>query len=855
MCAEDVTTTYLFTNRDWNATCDNEAANWTCNVRAGGFTAGQGTQVTTSSTGANATSPISFTDVKEIVVTYCTNSSKGQGAIKVKVGVGTEQSFTVTKPSSGGTTLKTATFSFDPEETGTVTLTVDCDVNSIYIYSIAITEADNGGSTLETSDLALTDAPVDLEFDLFNNSSAQTVIYTTSGSGAVTVSGGTGYVTTSVDVTNKTITVTPTTVTPSAQTITVKQAADETYAAGSVTFTVSVTDSTPFAGGDITFTAGTDVGSTTGNNSEDQMTKSVVTISSTDAAFAAEQYRLYQNSATTFTTSQGKISKIVFTQSGSYAISNLTPDVGSLSNATWTGSATSVTFTASAQARASKIVVTVDMTNKAEPNFSFGETTSFTVNPNAEFTAPTLTYAQGFDGTIVYASSDEDVALVDEQTGEVVIGSIEGTATITATSAATDNFYAGSASYTINVVDSREEAGLAWSAAKVDIDKEATSYTLPTLTNDNNLTVTYSSSNEDIAVVDESTGETVVETSALGTATITATFAGNATYKPGTASYIINIVDPNANDGSIDKPYTVADIKAGVTNTSGVYVKGFIVGNYNATAPITGGNNFTDTNLALADTPNETDGSMTIPVELTSANSMRTNWGPSNKPYNIAVAQVLVKGNIISYFGVQGIKQSKDITKIAEQVTVSSVGVGTYSTDVSLDFSESGITACTAVANGTSVALTEISSSVVPANAGVVLKADGGASALVPVVDSDATLSDNEMEPNVARALVAKDGADGKTNYILSNEAAGVGFYLAADGDGAYLPAHRAYLSTTATASAPFLSFDEGTTGIGATLNDNGEMINDKVYDLSGRRVAQPTKGIYIINGKKVVVK
>ena len=95
------------------------------------------------------------------------------------------------------------------------------------------------------SDLALTGAPVTLSFDLYNNASAQTVSYTTSGTGAVTVSGGDGYVTTSVDASTKTITVTPTAVTPSAQTITVSQAADATHEAGSTTFTVSVSDSTP----------------------------------------------------------------------------------------------------------------------------------------------------------------------------------------------------------------------------------------------------------------------------------------------------------------------------------------------------------------------------------------------------------------------------------------------------------------------------------------------------------------------------------------------------------------------------------------------------------------------------------
>ncbi len=109
----------------------------------------------------------------------------------------------------------------------------------------AVTVTYKGGSTLDPCNLALNDAPVVLSFDLFNNSAAQTIHYTTSSTGAVTISGGTGYVSTSIDEATKTITVTPNAKTPSAQTITISQAADDNYDAGTATFTVSVDDSTP----------------------------------------------------------------------------------------------------------------------------------------------------------------------------------------------------------------------------------------------------------------------------------------------------------------------------------------------------------------------------------------------------------------------------------------------------------------------------------------------------------------------------------------------------------------------------------------------------------------------------------
>ena len=112
------------------------------------------------------------------------------------------------------------------------------------IFDDVVFTYSTGGSDLEDSDLTLTGAPVALNFDLYNNSSAQVINYTTSSTGAVTVSTS-DYVTTSVNTTNKTITVTPTAVTPSAQTITVSQAADASYNAGSATFTVTITNTPP----------------------------------------------------------------------------------------------------------------------------------------------------------------------------------------------------------------------------------------------------------------------------------------------------------------------------------------------------------------------------------------------------------------------------------------------------------------------------------------------------------------------------------------------------------------------------------------------------------------------------------
>ena len=138
------TYSYTFTSKAWVSTEEVSEGTapgitWSGSQDGNQLTSGQGVQITNGLSGVTVTSSAAFTGVSKIVVTYCTNASQGAGAIKVKVGTGTEKSFTVTKPSSGGTTLKTCQFDYSSTETGAITLTVDCTTSSIYINKIEIT--------------------------------------------------------------------------------------------------------------------------------------------------------------------------------------------------------------------------------------------------------------------------------------------------------------------------------------------------------------------------------------------------------------------------------------------------------------------------------------------------------------------------------------------------------------------------------------------------------------------------------------------------------------------------------------------------------------------------------------------
>ena len=79
----------------------------------------------------------------------------------------------------------------------------------------------------------------------------------------------------------------------------------------------------------------------------------------------------------------------------------------------------------------------------------------------------------------------------------------------------------------------------------VNVD-EIDDFEAPVLVNPNNLAVTYASDNEDVAEVDEDGNVTL--TGDAGSATITASFAGDDNYKEGSASYTINVVGSTVTD-------------------------------------------------------------------------------------------------------------------------------------------------------------------------------------------------------------------------------------------------------------------------------------------------------------------
>ncbi len=135
---EPQSTTYTFTSKAWA-----DATNsWTSNQDGNSYdTSKEGVQVTAGTSGAKATTKEALSDVSKVVVTYCTNASKGAGSIEISVG-STKVSKDITK--TGGADLRDLEYTFS-NASGNVAIEVTCSTNSIYVNSIAIT-AGSGAS-------------------------------------------------------------------------------------------------------------------------------------------------------------------------------------------------------------------------------------------------------------------------------------------------------------------------------------------------------------------------------------------------------------------------------------------------------------------------------------------------------------------------------------------------------------------------------------------------------------------------------------------------------------------------------------------------------------------------------------
>lgn len=441
---------------------------------------------------------------------------------------------------------KTGELKFTNTKFGKATITATLPKTDTYqtsTDSYVVENKDNHTATslsFNGTDVTLTEGKTDAGTDFTGytateaNNIAGTITYAASGDAVATVDPTTGAVTinaTTYGTTTITATFTP---------------ADPTQYSGS-TATYQITNKKAVDLSEITFNVSEDKVSDTGKLT---LTKSIVKINTSNGAFGKyDDYRFYKNSETTFSLTDPTrvITSIKFV--GGSAYGNFTTDKPNYdkTTGTWTGYEESVIFTNTSTSRIDDItqIIVTTAEKKPTPALSFAEATVTKELKEEIIGVQALTKPEDLDASaITYTSSDKETAEVSDgmiymyKTGEV---------TITATSAATDKYAAGTASYKLIISDSRKDAALAVKENPVKVKLGDGMYDLASnITCDNGLNsekFKYTSSDNSYTITDN-----LIEFDKVGTTTITAKFDGNDSYKPAEVTYTFEVEDPRTTD-------------------------------------------------------------------------------------------------------------------------------------------------------------------------------------------------------------------------------------------------------------------------------------------------------------------
>ena len=202
----------------------------------------------------------------------------------------------------------------------------------------------------------------------------------------------------------------------------------------------------------------------------------------------------------------------------------------------------------------------------------------------------------------------------------------------------------------------------------------------------------------------------------------------------------------------------------------------------------------------------------------------------------------------------------------SDPVKIDDNGFTTYASPRKLDLSDlpDGLTAYEAklihkVSGDNMVRFTEVASQVVPANTGLLLAGTAGSTYYIPVSDE----SGSDLEGNLLR--VNTDGGtftpeSGYTYFGMVKNSDPLTFAVF-NPNSVAIPTNKAYLKVSDSVLAPgtrqlVFSFDEDKeTGINSIENGKLKIEKEAIYNLAGQRVEKPVRGLYIVNGKKMVVK
>ena len=307
-----------------------------------------------------------------------------------------------------------------------------------------------------------------------------------------------------------------------------------------------------------------------------------------------------------------------------------------------------------------------------------------------------------------------------------------------------------------------------------------------------------------------------------------------------------------SNDGSESNPYTVTEVK-NMTSfpTKPVYIKGTICGvlndNYNNLVT----SDFkTSTNIALRDATTY------VAVKLT--DNIKPHINLVSHPYLLG-KEMLILGKLSNYFGVPGVTEPTEY-KITYDVPINRYGYASLYLDMSVKV-PAGCIAYYCTTEEDQVYLHPVGD-IIPDNMGVIISYDPNSTCTLTYTtetnkNEEYILSNNQLIGFIKDTLI---DTDNHSYYALNAKGDKLGFYIpqtaadAADATSEFTAkAYKAYLRVpTENEVAMFVIHRENDLTEIAPINYTSA---EAFYDLHGRIIYHPTQGIYIRNGKKIIIK
>ena len=548
---------------------------------------------------------------------------------------------------------------------------------------------------------------------------------------------------------------------------------------------------------------------------------------------------------------------------------------------------TDITITAPADGDFAELTIKFSITvnkvdTRQDPAFAWSKTSYEPYFDTENKTFPTLSFAEGFDQTITYSSSEESVATINAA-GKITVLTA-GETTITASYEGNTEWKESSASYTLNIKKRVTELSFG-EQTSFSINLGET-FTAPTATvapkngKEYDGTITYATSDANIADVNAETG--AVEIKAAGTVTITATASATNAWTDGTANYTLTVVDPNVPKDLFYESFDKCDGTGGNDNQWSGDIARATLNTDNVGWSYTNGNG---ANKCGKFGSNKTAGTPSTPEIAFEAGKTYTltfkcgEWGESepNLTVSIVDATATLSQSSISMTAGQWNDVTITISDITGPAKIKFTGAKRFfldevrvvkqkatepEPDLTLTFTKSVYTTYVAPCDIefptdlSGYIVTEVNENNVITEE--VLTAPKGTPVIVKAKDLGTyTLAKAEevLDDVTANQLRASDGTikGGNNIYAMAVKSQGVGFYRVKDT--VTIPAGKAYLkweNAPISNAKEFIPIGGETTGI---TNIAGEENNGKkiYYNLNGMRVDNPQKGVYIVNGKKII--